>query len=70
MIKAESPAAVIASWRMNDGAKLTIYCNLGKDEIAVPLLHDALLFASSSTARQSMQRGRLPVVSTVAVLTQ
>jgi maltooligosyltrehalose trehalohydrolase len=62
--------AVMASWRMNDGAKLAIYCNLGKDEIAVPLLRDALLFASSSTTRQSMQRGRLPAVSTVAVLTQ
>jgi maltooligosyltrehalose trehalohydrolase len=64
------PAAVMASWRMNDGAKLTIYCNLGRDEIAVPLRHDALLFASSPAVRPSMQRGCLPAVSTAAVLVQ
>jgi maltooligosyltrehalose trehalohydrolase len=68
--EAIGPAAVMASWRMSDGAKLTIYCNLGRDEIAVPPRSDALLFASSPAATLSMQCGRLPAVSTVAVLVQ
>ncbi|PWT91302.1 MAG: malto-oligosyltrehalose trehalohydrolase [Proteobacteria bacterium] len=66
--RAVGSAAVTASWRMGDNALLTIAVNLGAEAAEIPRLHGRTLFASSDTARQAAEQGRLDPYSTVAAL--
>ncbi len=52
-----SEAAVTASWRMADGKKLTIACNLGKPEVAFAAPGEPL---TSSSAAQKYDGAKLP----------
>ena len=57
------PKAVRASWRMGDGATLTIVGNLGPAAIACEHLEGRVLFAS-----HAIVDGRLPARATIATL--
>jgi maltooligosyltrehalose trehalohydrolase len=61
-------AAVLARWRMNDGAVLTLAANLGTSPARVKPPAGPLLFESATGAAQSAQSGNLPPRSTVALL--
>jgi maltooligosyltrehalose trehalohydrolase len=63
-------AAVVAHWRMGDGALLTIACNLGEDKAEMPPHEGRLLFATSLLAGEAAHAGRLEPYSTIAVLTE
>jgi maltooligosyltrehalose trehalohydrolase len=56
------PGAVLASWRMGDGARLTLATNLGAAPVPIEESGGELLFASSGDG------GRLPARATVAYL--
>jgi maltooligosyltrehalose trehalohydrolase len=58
------PAAVRASWRMRDGAVLTILANLGRDACEVTLPHGSPIFATHG----AIVPGTLPGLSTLAFL--
>lgn len=58
--KAVGPAAVVASWRMSDGMRLTIACNLGE--------HDIICGLPSSKPIWGMQQEDLPARRTIAWL--
>jgi maltooligosyltrehalose trehalohydrolase len=62
------PAAVLARWQVGDRALLTIGTNLGTSAAPVTQLNGRLLFANSTEAGQSAQRGALQPYCTVAVL--
>jgi len=62
------PAAVLARWQVSDHALLTIGTNLGTSAAPVTQLNGRLLFANSTEAGQSAQRGALQPNCTVAVL--
>jgi malto-oligosyltrehalose trehalohydrolase len=62
------PAAVVAHWRMGDGALLTIAVNLGQRAAQMPVHQGRILFASSLAAARAGGGGRLDPYSTVAVL--
>ena len=66
--EAVGSAAVVARWRMGDGAVLTIACNLGREtcRIAPPSGH--LLFESRAEAGAQALRHRLEGMATVAFL--
>jgi malto-oligosyltrehalose trehalohydrolase len=61
-------AAVLARWRMNDGAVLTLATNLGTSPAHVKPPAGRLLFESATGAAQSAQAGSLPPHSTIALL--
>jgi 1,4-alpha-glucan branching enzyme len=61
-------AAVIARWRVGDGAMLLVASNLGTAAVDIPQQKAELLFASSEAARQGAQAGRIEPYSTIAVL--
>jgi malto-oligosyltrehalose trehalohydrolase len=61
-------AAVLASWRMGDGAVLTIATNLGAEAVSVPRLSGRMLFESAEDAGATVQKGSLPARTTVAHL--
>ncbi|WP_017522731.1 malto-oligosyltrehalose trehalohydrolase [Pusillimonas noertemannii] len=73
--RALGPSAVCATWKMDDGARLTILCNLGDEacectELA-GLPPDAVFFSGpedSGEARAFLQPGRLPAHCTIAAL--
>ena len=65
---AVGPAAVLANWRLGDGALLTLASNLGQTAAAVPLLTQKLLFATSETTERSAKIGILEGHSTIALL--
>jgi maltooligosyltrehalose trehalohydrolase len=48
--EAIGPKAVLAGWRMGDGARLTIVTNLGTDAVSFEIPAGRLLFATSETA--------------------
>jgi maltooligosyltrehalose trehalohydrolase len=58
------PAAVTASWRMGDGAVLTILVNLGREACDAALPHGAPIFATHG----AIVPGTLPGFSTLAFL--
>jgi maltooligosyltrehalose trehalohydrolase len=65
--------AVLASWRLGDGAVLTLACNLGVTETtADPDLSDqdfgTLLFESEAGAAERARSGTIPPLTTVAFL--
>lgn len=62
------PSAVAARWRMGDGSRLTLVCNLGNCIVEVPPHSGRVLFATSQTVHQDISVGRLPAFSTAAVL--
>ncbi|HYG43781.1 MAG TPA: malto-oligosyltrehalose trehalohydrolase [Bordetella sp.] len=67
------PCAVAAHWRMNDGARLSLYANLGADDslmpAPVPASETALvLFQSHAGANEALAAGRLPAACTVCII--
>jgi malto-oligosyltrehalose trehalohydrolase len=66
--RAVGPAAVVAQWRMGDGAHLIIACNLGEDATGLEKQSGRTLFATSPAADEGVRAGQLAPYSTVAVL--
>jgi maltooligosyltrehalose trehalohydrolase len=66
--KAIGPAAVLARWRMNDGAVLTLATNLGEAVVSAPAPVGRVLFESVAGAAKSLQAGGLSPHATVALL--
>ena len=60
--------AVLARWRLGDGAELTIAINLGAEATSCLLPSDPLLFESRAGAYDAAMRGELAPNSTVAML--
>lgn len=60
--------AVLARWRMGDGAILIIGSNFGAEPAAISLQTQRLLFSSSESAGRAVRDGRLEPYSTVALL--
>jgi maltooligosyltrehalose trehalohydrolase len=60
--------AVLARWRLGDGAMLTIAANLGGGPGSMPATAGELLFATSPDAAQQAHAGCLPRHSTVGYL--
>jgi len=65
---AVGPAAVLARWRMGDGAVLVLASNFAAEAAAIPSQPHRLLFSCSETAARAVQAGRLEPYSTVALL--
>src|SRR3984893_16081071 len=66
--KAIGPAAVLARWRMNDGAVLSLATNLGQAPVNAPPPAGRVLFESAAGAAKSLQAGSLAPRTTVALL--
>jgi malto-oligosyltrehalose trehalohydrolase len=66
--RAVGSAAVVAHWRMGDGALLTIAVNLGQDAAEMPIHQGRVLFSSSEAAAKAADGGRLDAYTTIAVL--
>ena len=64
---AVGPSAVLAKWRLGDGATLTVASNLGQAAASIPNI-GASLFATSETAARLADAGTLEGRSTVALL--
>ncbi|HEV2957167.1 MAG TPA: malto-oligosyltrehalose trehalohydrolase [Xanthobacteraceae bacterium] len=62
------PAAVLARWRLNDGAVLTLAANVGEAAVSVPTPAGRVLFESAAGAAKSLQAGGLAPRTTVALL--
>ena len=60
--------AVIARWRLGDGAELTIAINLGEDAVDAPAPQAPLLFESHDGAFATLREGKLAPNATVATL--
>jgi maltooligosyltrehalose trehalohydrolase len=61
-------AAVVARWRMGDGAVLTIATNLGANAAPIPALKGRLLFATTQDASAMAQTGVLQARATIGCL--
>jgi maltooligosyltrehalose trehalohydrolase len=66
--EAVGEAAVLARWRMGDGAVLTIATNLGAGPAQVMAQGARILFESASGAAASLAAGTLPPHTTIALL--
>jgi malto-oligosyltrehalose trehalohydrolase len=66
--RAVGSAAVLARWRMGDGAVLVIACNLGTAPVAIPKQDQRPIFATSEATATVARSGTLPGYSTVAFL--
>jgi len=68
------PCAVRASWRMNDGALLSLHLNLDPHTpqsvppAQRPAAQATLLYASTTEAAQALQRGELPPATAVCTI--
>ena len=62
------PAAVLARWRMSDGAVLTLAANLGEAAVSLPPPAGRMLFESAAGAAKSWQGGTLAPRATLALL--
>ena len=60
--------AVLARWRLGDGAVLTIASNLGAQSVALGGVSGDLLYAASAEAEAQLRSGSLPGYSTCALL--
>jgi maltooligosyltrehalose trehalohydrolase len=60
--------AVRASWRLGDGAVLSVLVNLDRDAVATEMPAGALLFESRKGAIRSAERGELQGRTTIAFL--
>jgi maltooligosyltrehalose trehalohydrolase len=65
---AVGPAAVLARWRMGDGAVLVLASNLAGEAVTIPPQPYRLLFSLCESAACAVQAGRLEPYSTVALL--
>lgn len=65
---AVASAAVLARWRMGDGAILTLASNFSAEPAAMPAQAQHLLFSSSESAARAVRTGRLEPYTTVALL--
>jgi malto-oligosyltrehalose trehalohydrolase len=65
---AVGPAAVVARWRLGDGARLFIASNLGREPCPIEPPDGDLLFESRTGAGEQAQRGRLDERVTAAFL--
>jgi malto-oligosyltrehalose trehalohydrolase len=63
-----SDAAILAQWRMGDGAVLSIAANLGDEPVALDPPAGRVLFESLDEAGSSSRSGRLPARCTVAFM--
>jgi 1,4-alpha-glucan branching enzyme len=66
--RAIGAAAVVARWRMGDGAVLTIASNLGHDAAIIQPLKGRLLFTNAQDAVAIAQTGSVPAHTTTAFL--
>jgi maltooligosyltrehalose trehalohydrolase len=66
--KAIGPDAILARWRMNDGALLTLAANLGEAAASLSAPAGRVLFESAAGAAKSLQGGSLARRVTVALL--
>jgi maltooligosyltrehalose trehalohydrolase len=66
--RAVGPAAVLARWRMGDGALLVIASNFGTSAALIAEQNGRPLFASTHAAEQSAHAGRIEPRSTIAWL--
>src|SRR5262249_61574205 len=66
--KAIGPAAVLARWRMNDGAVLTLATNLGEGAVSLAPPAGRVLFESAAEAGESLQHGSLAHRKTVPLV--
>jgi 1,4-alpha-glucan branching enzyme len=66
--KTIGPAAVLARWRLNDGAVLTLAANLGEAGAGVPPTAGRVLFEGVAGAAKALQTGKLAPRATVALL--
>ena len=66
--QAVGPAAVLARWRLGDGAILVLASNLAGEAVAIPPQPHRLLFSHPESAAAAAQTGRLEPYSTVALL--
>ena len=66
--EAAGPACVTARWRLGNGAKFSLVCNLGRDGATVPPVAGGLLFETRPGAGQEARAGRLAAAATVAFL--
>src|SRR5262249_7850936 len=66
--KAIGPAAVLARWRMNDGAVLTLATNLGKAAASLSPPSGRVLFESATGAAASLRAGSVAPRATLALL--
>lgn len=66
--KAIGPAAVLARWRLDDGAVLTLATNLGEAAGSLPPTAGRVLFEGVAGAAKSLQAGTLLPRTTVALL--
>jgi maltooligosyltrehalose trehalohydrolase len=65
---AVGPAAVLARWRMGDGAVLTVASNFAGEPVAIPPQPQRLLFSSWESAGRGARAGRLEPYTTIALL--
>jgi maltooligosyltrehalose trehalohydrolase len=65
---AVGPAAVLARWRLGDGAQLVLASNFGAAAAAIPAQTQQPLFATSETAERAVQMGQIEGYATVALL--
>ncbi len=68
--KVIGPAAVVARWRLGDGAVLILAVNLGSDAVPAENPGGRVIFATSHAADQHMRAGALDACTTVALLDQ
>jgi maltooligosyltrehalose trehalohydrolase len=66
--RAVGPEAVLASWRLGDGAVLVLACNLGTMPAAILEQDQKLLFATSEASAKAARAGTLESYTTVAFL--
>jgi maltooligosyltrehalose trehalohydrolase len=67
-----APTAIVARWRMGDGAMLCLYCNLGEEDANVPAgmyaEREEVAAQSREGAALALREGRIPAYSTIATL--
>jgi maltooligosyltrehalose trehalohydrolase len=61
-------AAVVARWRMSDGAILTLAANMGSEAVRIDPPSGQVLFGGTDGAGASVLAGKLPELRTVALL--
>jgi malto-oligosyltrehalose trehalohydrolase len=64
------PGAVVARWRLADGAVLILAVNLADSQVPTPSLGGRVIFATSDIAGRHALAGKLDANSTVALLDQ
>lgn len=62
------PAAVVARWRLGDGAVLTIATNLGREACALAPPRGEQVFATNESAAARAQQGTLDAATTIAFI--